>query len=116
MFCKKNKAIISIRTCIIRQDIIARLKANPHNKNSEKEDDILDFKYSSFRACFECKRGMKIKENPNPNLDKDVQKLIRFKSYFDYPPERYELTHRPIFVKYVLKPFIQMFVKKEENE
>jgi len=64
VYCKKHKAIIAIRICLLRQDIA-------YEKKQEGEN------LTSFVKCYKCILGNKIRMNPDPKLDKDVRTLMR---------------------------------------
>lgn len=63
MYCKKHKAILSIKACLLRQDIADEKK---------KEGENL----TTFSKCFNCSYGKKVRMNPDPKLDRDVRKIM----------------------------------------
>lgn len=63
MYCVHNRATISIRCCLRRQEIV-------EEKRKHKQD------LGTFSKCNGCGYGMTIKLNPNPELDEDVRRLI----------------------------------------
>lgn len=64
MYCKKHRAILSIKACLLRQDIAEEKKKGGEN-------------LTSFSKCFNCGYGKKIRMNPDPKLDKDVRAIMR---------------------------------------
>jgi len=87
MLCKKNRCILSTKSCILRQNIAI-------NKKQEGEN------LTTFVKCFKCIQGNKIKTHPNPNnLDKDIRKIFK-----EYKPPRHKLKiRRNKLVKYKLE-------------
>lgn len=63
MYCRKHKAILSTKICILRQDIADEKKKGEEN-------------LTTFSKCYNCVLGKKIRMNPKPELDKDVRKLL----------------------------------------
>lgn len=86
MYCKKLKATLSIRICLLRQNIAVEKKKGGEN-------------LTSFNKCHNCGYGKKIQLNPNPKLDLDVKRLM---AQYMPRPERFKLIwKKPI--KYTLK-------------
>jgi hypothetical protein len=87
VLCKKNKCILSTKSCILRQNVAI-------NKKQEGEN------LTTFGKCFKCIQGNKVRMHSNPNiLDKDVRMLIN-----EYKPIRHKLTvRRKKLTKYKLR-------------
>ena len=110
MYCKYNRATISIRTCILRQDFvnkqIQKEKIKIGDTDEEETEGSKKLQMSTFRKCIHCTLGLKIKTNPNPELDRDIKKLIKLVSYLKSEKRpKYELKCNGLvcFAKYKLK-------------
>lgn len=90
MYCKKHRAILSIKACLLRQDIAEEKK---------KEGENL----TSFSKCYNCGYGKKIRMNPDPKLDRDVRAMMR--EYLSKPRKHELEIKKP--TKYDLKRIIK---------
>jgi hypothetical protein len=70
MKCKKNKSIITTKSCIKRQE----LAKNPPKKyfDEEQEENI-----KSIKKCLNCKRGRIVKRFPRKRFDNDIKIILR---------------------------------------
>lgn len=74
MWCDKHRATISMRICLMRQELA-------QNKDH-------DTKIGSFNKCIKCRKGKKIQKDKNPLYDADWRKLMR---QYEPKPKRYKL-------------------------
>lgn len=77
MWCDKHKATISIKICIMRQELAQDKNHNP--------------KIGTFNKCIKCRKGKKIKNNPKLIYDADWRKLIR---EYEPKPKRLQLQKK----------------------
>lgn len=82
MFCKTLNGTMSVKCCLLRQEI-AR--------------ELADTKYGcgTFEKCFACNVGIEIKNNAHSSMDLDVKILIESKMPKEKKPKRLKLKTWP---------------------